>query len=124
MVFNYKPIMIDEFLADGQMLPLWGGLQVIYMLGHTVRHCGFFSKKFNLLFSGDMFASYFFNVHKPPAILNTVSEQLAVSAEKIRELKPRLVVPCHFDILDGELHRRRFVKLYGMDDWITSSSST
>jgi glyoxylase-like metal-dependent hydrolase (beta-lactamase superfamily II) len=123
-VFNYKPAMIDGFLADGQMLPLWGGLQVIHLPGHTAGHCGFFSKKFNLLFSGDMFASYFFIVHKPPAILNSVPEQLAASAEKIRRLKPHLVVPCHFDILNGELHRRRFAKLYGMDDWITSSSST
>jgi len=123
-VFNYKPAPIDEFLTDGQMLPLWGGLQVVHLPGHTVGHCGFFSKKFNLLFSGDMFASYFFNVHRPPAILNSFPEQLAVSANKIRELKPRWILPCHYDFLDGELHRRRFAKLYGMEDWMIPSSST
>jgi glyoxylase-like metal-dependent hydrolase (beta-lactamase superfamily II) len=116
--FHYQPARIDEFLADGQMLPFWGGLQVVHLPGHTLGHCGFFSRKHNLLFSGDMFASYFFNVHKPAGILNSAPELLASSAEKVRRLQPRLLVPCHYDRLDGELHRRRFAKLYGFEDWI------
>jgi glyoxylase-like metal-dependent hydrolase (beta-lactamase superfamily II) len=116
-MFNYRPETIDEFLTDGQILPLWGGLQVVHLPGHTVGHCGFFSERHNLLFSGDMFASYFFNVHKPPAILNSMPEQFAVSAEKIRRIQPRRMVPCHYDFLDAERHRRRFAKLFGLDDW-------
>ena len=112
-----RPTTIDEFLTDGQKLPFWGGLQVVHLPGHTVGHCGFFSERHSLLFSGDMFASYFFNTHKPPAILNSVPEQFAASAEKIRRPQPHRVVPCHYDFLDGERHRRRFAKLYGLDDW-------
>ena len=115
--FRYRPAPIDNFLSDGQQLPFWGGLQVIHLPGHTLGHCGFYSAKHNLLFSGDMMASYFFNVHKPPAILNSAPELLPASAEKIRRLRPRWIIPFHFDILDGELHRRRFAKLYGMEDW-------
>lgn len=122
-VFGYRAARIDEFLTDGQNLPFWGGLQVIHLPGHTLGHCGFYSAKHNLLFSGDMFASYFFNPHKPPPILNSCPEQFAASAEKIRRLKPRWLVPCHFDRLDGDLHRRRFVKLYGMMDWMAASST-
>jgi glyoxylase-like metal-dependent hydrolase (beta-lactamase superfamily II) len=118
-VFGYRAVKIDEFLSDGQILPFWGGLQVVHLPGHTLGHCGFFSAKHNLLFSGDMFASYFFNVHKPWPILNSVPEQFPASAEKIRRLKPRLIVPCHFDRLDGDLQRRRFAKLYGFADWET-----
>lgn len=121
-VFRYQPARIDEFLSDGQKLPFWGGLQVIHLPGHTLGHCGFYSAKHNLLFSGDMFASYFFNTHRPPPILNSAPELLSVSAEKIRRLKPRWMVPCHFDVLDGDLHRRRFAKLYGFADWETLSS--
>ena len=121
-VFRYQPVQIDEFLSDGQQLPFWGGLQVIHLPGHTLGHCGFFSKQHDLLFSGDMFASYFFNTHKPPAILNSVPEQFAASAEKIRRLQPRRMVPCHYDFLDGKLHRRRFAKLFGFTDWETLSS--
>jgi glyoxylase-like metal-dependent hydrolase (beta-lactamase superfamily II) len=114
---GYRPAKIDEFLSDGQQLPFWGGLEVIHLPGHTLGHCGFYSAKHNLLFSGDMMASYFLTVHKPWAIFNSAPELLPASAEKIRRLRPRWILPFHFDFLDGELHRRRFVKLYGLEDW-------
>jgi len=116
-LFRYRATTIDEFLTDGQELPFWGGLRVIHLPGHTRGHCGFYSAKHDLLFSGDMFASYFFNTHRPPAILNSVPEYFPGSAAKIRALAPRLIVPGHYDFLDGELHRRRFCRLFGMDDW-------
>jgi len=118
LALRYRPAKIDEFLADGQQLPFWGGLEVIHLPGHTLGHCGFYSARHNLLFSGDMMASYFFSVHKPPAILNTAPELLPAAAERIRRLRPRWIVPCHFDVLDAELHRRRFAKLYGLEDWV------
>lgn len=116
-VFRTRPAKIDEFISDGQTLPFWGGLEVVHLPGHTLGHCGFFSRQHNLLFSGDMFASYFFNTHKPPPILNSAPELFPASAKKIQALKPRLMLPCHFDIWDGELHRRRFAQLYGLQDW-------
>jgi glyoxylase-like metal-dependent hydrolase (beta-lactamase superfamily II) len=114
-LFRYRAAAIDDFLTDRQELPFWGGLRVVHLPGHTAGHCGFFSEQHNLLFSGDLMASYFFNIHKPPAILNSIPELLPSSAEKVRRLNPRWIVPCHFDFLDGELHRRRFAKLYGIE---------
>jgi glyoxylase-like metal-dependent hydrolase (beta-lactamase superfamily II) len=119
LAFRYQPTAVDHFLEAGQRLPVWGGLQVIHLPGHTLGHCGFFSEKNNLLFSGDMFASYFFNTHRPPPILNSAPELLPASAAKIQQLRPRWLVPCHFDVLDGDLHRRRFAKLFGFPDWQT-----
>jgi len=116
-VFRYRAGTIDEFITDAQTLPFWGGLRVIHLPGHSAGHCGFFSARHNLLFSGDMFASYFFNVHKPPAILNSVPELFPSSVEKICRLAPRLLVPNHYDVLDGELHRRRFCRLFRVRDW-------
>ena len=121
-VVGYRSAKIDEFISDGQELPFWGGLRVIHLPGHTAGHCGFYSAKHDLLFSGDMFASYFFNTHKPPPILNSVPEQFAGSVEKIRRLAPRWVVPNHCDFFDGELHRQRFAKLFGLADWKMLSS--
>jgi len=112
---RYRPAKIDEFISDGQELPFWGGLRVIHLPGHTAGHCGFYSAKHDLLFSGDMFASYFFNVHKPPAILNSTPERFPKSIEKIRRLNPHWIVPSHYDTLDGGLHRRRFAKLCGFE---------
>jgi len=116
-VFRYQTAEIDEPWSDGQWLPLWGGLRVIHLPGHTLGHCGFFSEKHKLLFCGDMMASYFFDTHRPWPVLNTAPELLATSAEKIRQLKPRWILPFHYDRFDGDIHRRRFAKLYGFKDW-------
>lgn len=113
--FRYRATAIDQFLNDGDELPYWGGLRAVHLPGHTAGHCGFYSARHDLLFSGDMFASYFFNTHRPPAILNSMPEHFPVSVEKIRRLNPRWIVPSHYDYLDGELHRRRFARLYQIE---------
>ena len=105
------PAKIDVALADGDELPFWGGLTVVHLPGHTLGHCGFYSRRHDLLFSGDLFASYFFMVHQPPAILNSAPELIPASLERARDLDPRLMVPQHYDVLDGLLHRRRFDRL-------------
>lgn len=115
LLFNYRKATIDQFITDGQELPWWGGLRVVHLPGHTLGHCGFYSARYKLLFSGDMFASYFFNVHRPPAILNSAPELFPISVERIRKLNPRWIVPGHYDYLDGALHRRRFARLYGIE---------
>lgn len=103
-----QPAKIDVPLADGDALPFWDGLRVVHLPGHTLGHCGFYSAQHDLLFSGDLFSSYFFNVHVPPAILNSAPELLPATHEKVLRLNPRLMVPQHYDVLDGALHRRRF----------------
>jgi glyoxylase-like metal-dependent hydrolase (beta-lactamase superfamily II) len=106
-----QPAKIDVPLADGDELPFWGGLRVVHLPGHTLGHCGFYSEPHDLLFSGDLFSSYFFNVHFPPAILNSAPALLPATHEKVLRLDPRLMVPQHYDVLDGALHRRRFDRL-------------
>jgi glyoxylase-like metal-dependent hydrolase (beta-lactamase superfamily II) len=106
-----QPARIDVPLADGDELPFWGGLRVVHLPGHTRGHCGFYSQPHDLLFSGDLFASYFFNLHFPFAILNSAPELLPATYEKVVRLNPRLMVPQHYDVLDGALHRRRFDRL-------------
>lgn len=106
-----QPAAIDVPLADGDELPFWGGLRVVHLPGHTLGHCGFYSATYDLLFTGDLFSSYFFNVHQPPPILNSAPELIPQTLEKVQRLNPRLMVPQHYDILDGALHRRRFDRL-------------
>ena len=106
-----QPAAIDVPLADGDELPFWCGLRVMHLPGHTLGHCGFYSRVYDLLFSGDLFSSYFFHVHQPPPILNTAPELIPGTLEKVKRLNPRLMVPQHYDILDAALHRRRFDRL-------------
>lgn len=110
-VFNYRPALIDRFITDGDELPFWGGLRVVHLPGHTEGHCAFYSARHDLLFSGDLFASYFFNVHLPPRILNSRPELIRGSLERVLAMNPRLMVPQHYDLLDGALHRERFQRM-------------
>ncbi len=47
----------------------------------------------------------------PPAVLDDAPELILASLDKARRLNPRLIVPQHYDLLDGALHRRRFDRL-------------
>jgi glyoxylase-like metal-dependent hydrolase (beta-lactamase superfamily II) len=105
------PAPIDIPLKDGDELPFWGGLRVVHLPGHTVGHCGFYSARHDLLFCGDLFASYFFSVHIPPAILNDAPRMIPTSLERVGDINPQLIVPNHYDVLDGRLHRARFERL-------------
>ncbi|HVU23760.1 MAG TPA: MBL fold metallo-hydrolase [Opitutus sp.] len=105
------PAKIDVAIDDGDELPFWGGLRVVHLPGHTLGHCGFYSARHDVLFSGDLFASYFFNVHLPPPILNSAPELLWPSLKRAQALNPRVMVPQHYDVRGGTLHRRRFDKL-------------
>ncbi len=103
---------VDRTFADGDLFPFWGGLRVVHLPGHTRGHCGFYSERHNLLFSGDLFASYFFNTHLPPAILNSAPAHFADSFRRVATLDPRWIVPNHYDMLDGERLRRRFDRVH------------
>ena len=103
---------VDRTFADGDRLPFWGGLRVVHLPGHTEGHCGFYSERHDLLFSGDLFASYFLHTHLPPRILNSVPGRFAESFRRVAELAPRRIVPNHYDRLDAEQVRRRFDRLY------------
>lgn len=107
-LLGYRPAAIDVPLAAGMELPYWGGLRVIHLPGHTQGHCGFYSARFDLLFSGDLFASYGFSTHIPPAILNSCPEDLPATLDRVCEIAPRRIIPNHYFGFDAELHRRRF----------------
>jgi glyoxylase-like metal-dependent hydrolase (beta-lactamase superfamily II) len=109
--FRYRPARIDEPIGEGDLLPFWGGLKVVHLPGHTDGHCGFLSERHDLLFSGDLFASYFFNTHLSPPIFNSKPELLPASLRRVLALSPGRLVPNHYDVLDGKLHLRRFKAL-------------
>ena len=107
-LLRYRPACIDEPIHPGMELPYWGGLRVIHLPGHTHGHCGFYSSRFDLLFSGDLFASYGLTTHLPPGFLNSCPEFFNASLEQVQELSPRHIIPNHYFGFNGELHRRRF----------------
>ena len=51
--FKATPVQIDEIIAEGQTLPILGGLQVIETPGHTPGHISLFAPSAGILFCGD-----------------------------------------------------------------------
>lgn len=109
--FRYRSAAIDHPIGEGDVLPFWGGLRVVHLPGHTDGHCGFLSERHDLLFSGDLFASYFFNTHLSPRIFNSKPELIPASLRRVLAMSPGRMVPNHYDVLDGKLHVRRFKAL-------------
>jgi glyoxylase-like metal-dependent hydrolase (beta-lactamase superfamily II) len=106
-----RPVEIDVEIEDGQTLPFFDGLTVVHLPGHTLGHCGFFSKIHSTLFCGDLFASYPLFSHQPPPILNTAPEMIASSLRRASLLEADFVIPQHYDLLLPTLHRRRLKKI-------------
>jgi len=55
--FKAQPAQVDEFLADGQVLPVLGGLRVVETFGHTPGHVSLFAPAAGILFVGDSLVS-------------------------------------------------------------------
>jgi glyoxylase-like metal-dependent hydrolase (beta-lactamase superfamily II) len=110
------PAKIDVTISDGDELPFWGGLRVVHLPGHTLGHCGFFSARHGVLFSGDLFDSYFFRTRLSPRILDSAPELVPGSLEKARRLGARFMVPQHYVFADAAVHRRRFEKMMAQRD--------
>ncbi len=55
----FKPasVQVDELLAEGQVLPVLGGLRILETPGHTPGHLSFFSASAGILFCGDSIVS-------------------------------------------------------------------
>lgn len=51
--FKVQPVVVDETVADGQVLPVLGGLHVVATPGHTPGHISLFAPAAGLLFTGD-----------------------------------------------------------------------
>jgi glyoxylase-like metal-dependent hydrolase (beta-lactamase superfamily II) len=52
-----KPFQVDEILAEGQTLPVLGGLRIVETPGHTPGHISLFAPSVGILFCGDSMVS-------------------------------------------------------------------
>lgn len=91
---SFRP---DRLLHDGDELPIWGGLRVVSLPGHTHGHCGYYSVGHKLLFSGDLFATFGFGPQVAPIYLNQDNSEARRSIHRALELPLEGVLPCHAD---------------------------
>jgi glyoxylase-like metal-dependent hydrolase (beta-lactamase superfamily II) len=113
MVTGYRAARIDRPIADAEILPFWGGLRVVHLPGHTLGHCGFYSARHDLLFSGDLWVRFAMRTQVSPRIFSSAPELRLASLRKARAIGARWVVPGHYDVPDATQLQRRFERLCG-----------
>lgn len=107
----YRPVAIDVEIDDGDELPLWGGLRVVHLPGHTLGHCGFYSAKHGLLFTGDLWVRFLMRTQASPRVFSDDFARVPGSLRKARAFGARWVVPGHYDVPNATRLRRRFEEL-------------
>ena len=100
-------------LAEGDLLPFWGELRVVHLPGHTMGHCGFYSAKHDLLFSGDLWVRFMMRTQVSPRIFSDDVVLVRSSLRKALALGARWMVPGHYDLPNATRLRRRFEDLCG-----------
>lgn len=111
---GFRAGQVDVFIEDGELIDVWGGLRVVYLPGHTRGHCGFFSRKHNLLFTGDLFAMNRLGrgAHLSPWFLNSDGDLFGEAFARVWEIDPAGLVPNHFRGGTPGAFREAFDRLY------------
>lgn len=86
---------VDEVVADGQMLPILGGLRVLATPGHTPGHLSFFSERLGVLFVGDSLVSEAGGLRGSTGWNTWDQAQADASVRRQAALAPRIVCPGH-----------------------------
>lgn len=107
-LLGFDSVTLDHEIADGDVLDIWSGLQVIHTPGHTEGHCSYYSPGKKILFSGDLFANWKYRTMLPWPWLNSCPDKFPESIGKVLELSPDGILANHCDRADAELQRKRF----------------
>jgi glyoxylase-like metal-dependent hydrolase (beta-lactamase superfamily II) len=90
-----KPYQVDEILADGQVLPILGGLLVVNTAGHTPGHLSFFAPGPGVLFCGDSMVSDEKGIHGSRPGLTWDDARAREAERKQAALGTQVVCPGH-----------------------------
>ncbi len=112
-LFGYQPPLGVDWFSPGHRFDHFGGLEVVPLPGHTAGHCGLFSASRRLLFCGDLFASFWWSRHLPPAILNSQPEEIPASVRRALALEIDGCLPAHCDRAAPGVHLGRLRELAG-----------
>ena len=89
------PVVIDEILAEGQTLPILGGLQVLETPGHTPGHLSLYAPQAGVLFCGDSLVADAAGLHGSRPGLTWNDAKARQSERKQAALHPQIVCSGH-----------------------------
>lgn len=105
LLFKFKPVAVDERVADGQVLPVLGGLRVVATPGHTPGHISLYAPSAGALFAGDSLASGADGLRLPPGA-TTWDEAKALESVRLQaQLGARIVCPAHGPVVKDAVGR-------------------
>lgn len=93
------PYQVDEFLTEGQILPVLGGLQVLGTPGHSPDHLSFFSATGSILFCGDSMKSNANGLRVSRSRNNWNQPMAEASAKKQVALQAHIICPGHGPVI-------------------------
>jgi len=93
--FKTTPFQVDEILADGQVLPMLGGLRVVATPGHTPGHISLYAPVERVLFCGDSMVTDTSGIQGSRPAVTWDAAQARDSVRKQAELGARIVCSGH-----------------------------
>lgn len=100
---GFEPVKVDQFLQDGQVLDLAGGVRVVATPGHTPGHISLYLQKDKALIAGDALTAQDGKV-RPPTVQGTPDMPEAMrSVAKLAELDIQTLVAFHGGVVQGDV---------------------
>jgi glyoxylase-like metal-dependent hydrolase (beta-lactamase superfamily II) len=93
--FQPKPTVVDETVAEGQVIPVLGGLRVVETPGHTPGHISLFAVSASVLFTGDSLVTEGDRLVLSREAYAWDPVQALESVKKQAALEARIVCPAH-----------------------------
>ncbi|WP_042166934.1 MBL fold metallo-hydrolase [Paenibacillus gorillae] len=113
-VFQNPPkVPVDQLLEDGQVLPVFGGIQVIFTPGHTPGHISLYLQESKTLIAADAMVSSAGKLHGPVE-QNTPDMETAVrSLSKFLELDIENVICYHGGLSQSNIREQLLILTQG-----------
>jgi glyoxylase-like metal-dependent hydrolase (beta-lactamase superfamily II) len=99
LFFKTVPAPVDDLLADGQVLPVLGGLRVVATPGHTPGHISLFAPAAGILFTGDSLISQGDRLYLSRPANTWDAAQAQASARAQAALGATIVCPGHGPVI-------------------------
>ncbi|MDQ1914222.1 MBL fold metallo-hydrolase [Paenibacillus sp. GD4] len=106
------PVKVTGTFRDGEILPIAGGLRVIYTPGHTPDHTSFYHESSRTLISGDALTAQDHVLLPFNPNFTSDKEEALRSIEKLLELKIETVIAYHGGVCIGNI-RERLLEIVG-----------
>ncbi len=101
-VVTLTPVPVARTLNEDEILPILGGLQVLYTPGHAPGHISFWQPERRLLITGDTIFYMLNRMTLPLAPLTVDAEANKRSIKKILALKPDILLFGHGNPIVGQ----------------------